>query len=138
MSQQQWKALALFLISLFIGFVILVGIPPLSDKVLAQITSISQCGVAPDAAEFQALYNLVELYGVITDKTCKNGEFRGEHPEVRADIADWLQAALDKVNERMPSGNADRIDKAQLDELNQLYEKLLAQVKTLESQMQSH
>ncbi len=139
MSKQQWKAVALFLISLLVGFVILVGTTPLSDKVLAQMTSIAQCkvGVAPGSWEYQALQSLTERYGAITENTCRNGEFRAEHPEVRADMADWLQVVLGRVDELIASASKDGIHKKELDELNQLYEQVLAQVETLEKQKQS-
>lgn len=132
MSKQTWKALALFLGSLLIALIILIGSTPISNKLLAQVTSVTQCGVSPTSWEFQAVQSLIERYGVAGANVCKNGKFQGDHPEVRADMADWLATALDRVNELLEASTSDLASKKEFDELNRLYEQMLAQVEALE------
>ncbi|XGV95778.1 MAG: hypothetical protein ACAF41_23930 [Leptolyngbya sp. BL-A-14] len=131
MSKQKWKALALFLGALLIGFIIFIGITPVSAKLLAQATVVMQCqDINRQAYEFDALQRFIARYGATGADVCPNGQFRPNAPGVRADLANWLAIGLSSIAES--ASKSDLASKKDFDQLNRLYEQLLAQVEALE------
>lgn len=129
MSKQQWKTIALALITLLISVLILISITPLSGEVLAQRTSVQQCLSSTDWI-FQAAESLNDRYGV---DVCRQGKFQVNESETRADMAGWLATAMDSVNEKLlKPGIKNRLKKSELDSLNQLLDQITAQVEALE------
>ena len=123
----------MFLVSLLIAFISLLSIPPMSGKLVAQITSVSQCGgIQPTDWVFQSLQSLIERYGVDGANACSQGKFAVNHPEVRADIADWFVQSINRVSELIASSTADLMTKEDLAALEQFYNQLLAEVEALE------
>ncbi|MGG6266661.1 hypothetical protein ACQ4M3_40315 [Leptolyngbya sp. AN03gr2] len=137
MTKQQWRSISLTLGAILFGLVVWVGSTPLSSQLLAQVTSMSQCrGLSPGSSEFQTVQSLIERYEIGRGIACKNGRWRGsEHPEVRADVAEWLATGLDRLNELIAAATADLAKKNEIAELNQQYKQTLAQVEALEQQL---
>jgi hypothetical protein len=89
------------------------------DNVTAQVTSVSQLAdVQPTAWAFTALQSLVERYGCIAGYP--NRTFRGDRALSRYEFAAGLNACLDKVNELMAAGLANKVGKEDLATLQQL------------------
>jgi hypothetical protein len=101
-----------------------------STEIESQITSVSQLSdVQPNEWAFQALQSLVERYGVIAgypDRT-----FKGDRAMTRHEFAAGLNAALDRVNELIQLGFADRVKKEDLVTLQRLQEEFSAELTTL-------
>ena len=95
-----------------------------------QITAVSQLSdVQPTDWAFQALQSLVERYGTIAgypDKT-----FRGDRAMTRYEFAAGLNAALDRVNELLAAGLADKVRKEDLAVLQRLQEEFSTELATL-------
>lgn len=91
------------------------------DITAQNVTSVSQLSdVQPTEWAFTALQSLVERYGCIAgypDKT-----FRGQRALSRYEFAAGLNACLDKVNELLSSGLADKVGKEDLATLQKLQE----------------
>jgi hypothetical protein len=109
------------------------GQDPLVQKtdVNAQnVTSVSQLSdVQPTDWAFTALQSLVERYGCIAgypDRT-----FRGNRATSRYEFAAGLNACLDKINELISSGLADKVSKEDLAALQKLQEEFAAELATL-------
>jgi hypothetical protein len=87
----------------------------------AQVTSVSQLtDVQPTDWAFTALQSLVERYGCIAgypDRT-----YRGQRAMTRYEFAAGLNACLDKINEIIASGLADKVSKEDLAALQRLQE----------------
>jgi porin len=100
------------------------------SNAMAQVTSVSQLSdVQPTDWAFQALQLLVERYGVISgypDRT-----FRGNRAMTRYEFAAGLNAALDRINELIAAGTADRVRKEDLAALQRLQEEFASEVATL-------
>jgi S-layer homology domain len=77
---------------------------------IAQVTSVSQLSdVKPTDWAFTALQSLVERYGCIAgypDKT-----YRGQRAMTRFEFAAGVNACLDKINEILTAGLADKVSK---------------------------
>lgn len=128
MSRQQWKAIALSLTTLLISLLILIGIP--LSKVLAQASSpYPQCQINPSDWISQAAQSLIERYGA---GICERGKFEASEVETRADIAGWLRAPMDALNEAISASKKDLAKKSELDSLNQLLDQITAEVEVLE------
>ncbi|MFO0047341.1 MAG: iron uptake porin [Pseudanabaena sp.] len=100
-------------------------------KELAQnVTSVSQLSdVKPTDWAFTALQSLVERYGCIAgypDRT-----FRGKQATSRYEFAAGLNACLDKINEIISAGLADKVSKQDLATLQKLQEEFAAELATL-------
>ncbi|MBC8120234.1 MAG: carbohydrate porin [Gemmatimonadaceae bacterium] len=97
---------------------------------LAQVNSVSELtDVDPNSWAFQALKSVVERFGVIEgypDKT-----FRGNKPLTRYEFAAGLNAALEKVNELITAGNADRVTKEDLATLQRLQDEFRTELAAL-------
>ncbi|MBD2102927.1 iron uptake porin [Leptolyngbya sp. FACHB-261] len=100
------------------------------DQAEAQVTSVSQLSdVRPTDWAFQALQSLVERYGVIAGYP--DGTFRGNRALTRYEFAAGLNAALDRVNELIAAGLADKVSREDLATLQRLQEEYSAELATL-------
>jgi len=103
----------------------------ISTNTTAQnVTSVSQLSdVRPTDWAFTALQSLVERYGCIAgypDRT-----FRGKQATSRYEFAAGLNACLDKINEIISAGLADKVGKEDLATLQKLQEEFAAELATL-------
>jgi hypothetical protein len=104
---------------------------PLSNRRISQnVTSVSQLSdVRSMDWAFTALQSLVERYGVIAgypDRT-----LRGRQSLSRYEFAAGLNSALDKINEIISAGLADKVSKEDLATLQKLQEEFAAELATL-------
>ena len=94
------------------------------------VSSVSQLSdVRPTDWAFTALQSLVERYGCIAgypDRT-----FRGKQATSRYEFAAGLNACLDKINEIISAGLADKVGKEDLATLQKLQEEFAAELATL-------
>ncbi len=94
------------------------------------VTSVSQLSdVRSTDWAFTALQSLVERYGCIAgypDRT-----FRGNQATSRYEFAAGLNACLDKINEIISAGLADKVSKEDLATLQKLQEEFAAELATL-------
>ncbi|MBD2178815.1 carbohydrate porin [Pseudanabaena sp. FACHB-1998] len=101
-----------------------------SDPVAQNVTSVSQLSdVKPTDWAFTALQSLVERYGCIAgypDRT-----FRGKQATSRYEFAAGLNACLDKINEIISAGLADKVSKEDLATLQKLQEEFASELATL-------
>jgi len=101
-----------------------------NDPVSQNVTSVSQLSdVKPTDWAFTALQSLVERYGCIAgypDRT-----FRGKQATSRYEFAAGLNACLDKINEIISAGLADKVGKEDLSTLQKLQEEFGAELATL-------
>ncbi|MCY7333725.1 MAG: iron uptake porin [Pseudanabaena sp. CAN_BIN31] len=100
------------------------------DTLAQNVTSVSQLSdVRPTDWAFTALQSLVERYGCIAgypDRT-----FRGKQSTSRYEFAAGLNACLDKINEIISAGLADKVGKEDLATLQKLQEEFAAELATL-------
>ncbi len=100
------------------------------------VTSVSQLSdVQPTDWAFTALQSLVERYGCIAgypDRT-----FRGNRATTRYEFAAGLNACLDKINEILASGLADKVTKEDLAALQKLQEEFAAELALLKGRVDS-
>lgn len=98
-----------------------------STQVAQNVTSVSQLSdVKPTDWAFTALQSLVERYGCIAgypDRT-----FRGQRSLTRFEFAAGLNACLDKINEILTAGLADKASKEDLAALQKLQEEFAAEL----------
>ena len=103
---------------------------PESTQPIAQITSVSQLSdVKTTDWAFTALQSLVERYGCIAgypDRT-----YRGKQAIARYEFAAGLNACLDKINEIISAGLADKVSQADLATLKKLQEEFAAELSGL-------
>ena len=106
------------------------GSRPASKTAQSGVTSVSQLSdVRPTDWAFTALQSLVERYGCIAgypDRT-----FRGKQATSRYEFAAGLNACLDKINEIISAGLADKVGKEDLATLQKLQEEFAAELATL-------
>ncbi|MFN4798374.1 MAG: iron uptake porin, partial [Pseudanabaena sp.] len=94
------------------------------------ITSVSQLSdVKPTDWAFTALQSLVERYGCIAGYP--DSTFRGKQATSRYEFAAGLNACLDKINEIISAGLADKVSKEDLATLQKLQEEFAAELATL-------
>ncbi|CAN1211542.1 SLH domain-containing protein [Tumidithrix helvetica PCC 7403] len=97
---------------------------------LAGVTSVSQLSdVRPTDWAFTALQSLVERYGCIAGYP--DSTFRGGRSLTRYEFAAGLNACLDKINEIISAGLADKVSKEDLAALQKLQEEFAAELATL-------
>jgi hypothetical protein len=100
------------------------------------VTSVSQLSdVRPTDWAFTALQSLVERYGCIAgypDRT-----FRGNQATSRYEFAAGLNACLDKINEIIAAGLADKVSQEDLATLQKLQEEFAAELATLRGRVDS-
>ncbi len=101
-----------------------------NKRTTAQVTSVSELSdVKPTDWAFTALQSLVERYGCIAgypDKT-----YRGRQALTRYEFAAGLNACLDKINEIISAGLADKVSKDDLAALQKLQEEFAAELAAL-------
>lgn len=101
-----------------------------SQTTAQNVTSVSQLSdVKPTDWAFTALQSLVERYGCIAgypDRT-----YRGNQATSRYEFAAGLNACLDKINEIISAGLADKVSKEDLATLQKLQEEFAAELATL-------
>ena len=94
------------------------------------VTSVSQLSdVKPTDWAFTALQSLVERYGCIAgypDRT-----YRGQRAMTRYEFAAGLNACLDKINEIITAGLADKVSKEDLAAVQKLQEEFAAELAAL-------
>jgi len=94
------------------------------------VTSVSQLSdVKPTDWAFTALQSLVERYGCIAgypDRT-----YRGNQSTSRYEFAAGLNACLDKINEIISAGLADKVNKQDLETLQKLQGEFSAEINAL-------
>jgi Carbohydrate-selective porin, OprB family/S-layer homology domain len=101
-----------------------------SDPVAQNVTSVSQLSdVKPTDWAFTALQSLVERYGCIAGYP--DSTFRGKQATSRYEFAAGLNACLDKINEIISAGLADKVSKEDLATLQKLQEEFAAELATL-------
>ncbi|GBO53202.1 hypothetical protein APA_1109 [Pseudanabaena sp. lw0831] len=101
-----------------------------SDPVAQNVTSVSQLSdVKPTDWAFTALQSLVERYGCIAGYP--DSTFRGKQATTRYEFAAGLNACLDKINEIISAGLADKVSKEDLATLQKLQEEFAAELATL-------
>jgi len=101
-----------------------------SDPVAQNVTSVSQLSdVRPTDWAFTALQSLVERYGCIAGYP--DSTFRGKQATSRYEFAAGLNACLDKINEIISAGLADKVSKEDLATLQKLQEEFAAELATL-------
>lgn len=107
-----------------------------SQRILVSqnVTSVSQLSdVKKSDPAFTALQSLVERYGCVAgypDRT-----FRGVESLTRYDFAIYLNACLDKLNEIISAGLADKTTKADLVALQKLQENFAAELATVRGRL---
>jgi len=101
-----------------------------NDPVSQSVTSVSQLSdVKPTDWAFNALQSLIDRYSCISgypDRT-----FRGKQATSRYEFAATLNACLDKINEIISAGLADKVGKEDLSTLQKLQEEFGAELATL-------
>ncbi len=104
--------------------------PPEAEQPFAQINSVSQLSdIKTTDWAFTALQSLVERYGCIAgypDQT-----YRGRQAIARYEFAAGLNACLDKINEILSAGLADKVSQADLATLKKLQEEFAAELSIL-------
>jgi len=128
MSRQQWKVVALFLNALLTSLLLLIFMTPLSGKILAQKT-VRECGISVTDSSFQSAQSLLERYGV---DICKQGNFKVNEPQTRAEMAGLLAPVMESFDQRVALSGGKLLRKSELDSLNQLFDQIAAQVEALE------
>ncbi len=112
----------------------LIANPTTLQNTNAQVTSVSQFSdVQPTDWAFTALQSLVERYGCIAGYP--NGTFRGNRATSRYEFAAGLNACLDKINELISSGLADKVGKEDLATLQKLQEEFAAELAALKGRV---
>jgi len=104
---------------------------PLNQNILSQnVTSVSQLSdVRPTDWAFTALQSLVERYGCIAGYP--DSTFRGNQATSRYEFAAGLNACLDKINEIISAGLADKVSQEDLATLQKLQEEFAAELSIL-------
>ncbi|MBD2178859.1 carbohydrate porin [Pseudanabaena sp. FACHB-1998] len=100
------------------------------DQQAAQLTSVSQLSdVKATDWTFTALQSLVERYGCIAgypDRT-----YRGQQAITRYEFASGLSSCLDKINEIVSAGLADKVRQEDLAALKKLQEEFASELSVL-------
>ncbi|AFY73824.1 putative S-layer protein [Synechococcus sp. PCC 7502] len=105
-----------------------------AEQTTAQVTSVSQLSdVQPTDWAFTALQSLVERYGCIAGYP--NGTFRGSRATSRYEFAAGLNACLDKINELISTGLADKVGKEDLATLQKLQTEFAAELSSLKGRV---
>jgi hypothetical protein len=103
---------------------------------VSAVTSVSQLSdVRPTDWAFTALQSLVERYGCIAGYP--DSTFRGGKALARYEFAAGLNACLDKINEIISAGLADKVSKEDLATVQKLQEEYAAELATLRGRVDS-
>ena len=110
---------------------------PLEDPLLVQnVTSVSRLSdVRPTDWAFNALQSLVERYGCIA--WYPDSTYRGNQATSRYEFAAGLNACLDKINEIISAGLADKVSQEDLATLQKLQEEFASELTTLRDRVDS-
>ncbi|MBD2439590.1 iron uptake porin [Nostoc sp. FACHB-110] len=101
---------------------------------MERVTSVSQLSdVQPTDWAFVALQSLVERYGVIAGYP--DATFKGNRAITRYEFAAGLNAALDRINELIAGGSADKVTKADLETLQKLQQEFADELATLRNRI---
>ncbi len=101
-----------------------------TEPIAQNVTSVSQLSdVRPTDWAFTALQSLVERYGCIAGYP--DSTFRGNQATSRYEFAAGLNACLDKINEIISAGLADKVSKEDLATLQKLQEEFAAELTAL-------
>jgi hypothetical protein len=107
-----------------------------SEAVTQNVTSVSQLSdVKPTDWAFTALQSLVERYGCIAgypDRT-----YRGQRAMTRYEFAAGLNACLDKINEIITAGLADKVSKEDFAAVQKLQEEFAAELAALKGRVET-
>ncbi len=107
-----------------------IRLEPETQTTAQNVTSVSQLSdVKPTDWAFTALQSLVERYGCIAGYPDRS--FRGKQATSRYEFAAGLNACLDKINEIISAGLADKVSKEDLATLQKLQEEFAAELATL-------
>jgi Carbohydrate-selective porin, OprB family/S-layer homology domain len=105
-----------------------------NSAVAQNVTSVSQLSdVKPTDWAFTALQSLVERYGCIAgypDRT-----FRGQRSLSRFEFAAGLNACLDKINEILTAGLADKVSKEDFAAVQKLQEEFAAELAVIKGRV---
>ncbi len=102
---------------------------PTGTFLQGQVTSVNQLvDVRPTDWAFQALQSLVERYSAIAGYP--NGLFGGNRAITRYEFAAGLNSALDRINELIAAGLAERIAREDVVVLQRLQEEFAAELAT--------
>ncbi|MFN5967121.1 MAG: iron uptake porin, partial [Pseudanabaena sp.] len=103
---------------------------PSQNSELAAVTSVSQLtDVKSTDWAFTALQSLIERYGVIAGYP--DSTYRGKKALSRYEFAAGLNTALDKINEIISAGLADKVSKEDLATLKKLQEEFASELAAL-------
>ena len=117
------------------------SLPPTQDvigqTIVGQnVTSVSQFSdVRPTDWAFIALQSLVERYGCLSGYP--DSTFRGNQATSRYEFAAGLNACINKINEIVASGLADKVSKADLASLKKLQEEFSSEIAILRDQVEA-
>lgn len=102
----------------------------LADRSDTPVTSVNQLSdVQPTDWAFQALQSLIERYGVIAGYP--DGTYRGNRAMTRYEFASGLNAVLERVNELISTGLAERVSRDDLATLQRLQAEFTVELATL-------
>ena len=105
------------------------------DQALSPITNVSQLAdVQPTDWAFEALRALIERYGAISGYP--DGTFRGNRAMTRYEFAAGLNAALERVNELIATGTAQRVSRDDLAILQRLQEEFAEELAMLQGRVE--
>jgi len=127
-----WKALLVSPLALGTAFT---ALPQASyAQASGPVTAISELSdVQPTDWAFQALQSLVERYGCIAgypDRT-----YRGNRAMTRFEFAAGMNACLDRINELIAAGLADKVSRDDLATLQRLQEEFAAELAALKGRV---
>lgn len=109
-------------------------IPPAPEEPLAQITSVSQLSdIKTTDWAFTSLQSLVERYGCIAGYP--NRTYRGQQAIARYEFAAGLNACLDKINEIVSAGLADKVSQEDLATLKKLQDEFASELSLLKGRV---
>ena len=101
-----------------------------------QVTSVSQLSdVQPTDWAFEALRSLVERYGIIAGYSDRT--FRGNRAMTRYEFAAALNSTLERVNELIKTGLADKVSREDLITLQRLTNEFTTELQTLRGRVDS-
>jgi Carbohydrate-selective porin, OprB family/S-layer homology domain len=101
-----------------------------AEDSIEQVTSVTQLSdVQPTDWAFGALQSLVERYGCIAGYP--DGTYRGNRALTRYEFAAGLNACLDKIQEIIGTGNANKIKQEDLLKVQKLQEEFAAEIATI-------
>lgn len=144
MSKQQWRSLALILLSSFLSLIIVVSSPLTIQKSFAQsapnakptrisIQNVSELkDVQPTDWSFFSVQSLVERYKIFTaypDKT-----FQGTEPITRGDQAQWISQIMDRMEKLEEEASQNIVSNEEFASLEKTYISLKQRVDMLKQQ----